>query len=132
MNIKKIKPMFTSILVTKDIYTTDVKEGGLITRTSGTVKEYQKVIAVGESVRGIKVGDLVHIDPKKYAVKKYKEDSVKSDLMTNQIIGYDIPQVILEGRNYLLIDSSDVKYIIEDYEEDISSDIIKPKTDIII
>lgn len=118
MNIKKIKPMFTSVLVTKDIYTDDVTEGALITKSSGTVKEYQKVIAIGESCRGIKEGDLVYIDPKRYEVRKYQEDSIKSDLMTNQVIGYNIPQVVIEGKAYLLIDNSDIKYVIEDYDED--------------
>lgn len=118
MNIKKIKPMFTSVLVTKDIYTDDVTEGALITKSSGTVKEYQKVIAIGESCRGIKEGDLVYIDPKRYEVRKYQEDSIKSDLMTNQVIGYNIPQVVIEGKAYLLIDNSDIKYVIEDYDEE--------------
>lgn len=118
MNIKKIKPMFTSVLVTKDVYTVNETEGKLITKVSGTVKEIQKVVAMGDNCRGITVGDLVYIDPSRYAVRKYKEDSIKSDIMTNDIVGYDIPQVTLEGINYMLIDNSDIKYVIEDYEED--------------
>lgn len=133
MNIKKIKPMFTSVLVTKDVYTADVKKGSIITQASGAVKETQKVIAVGDSVRSVKEGDLVYIDPSRYAVHKYKEDSVKADLMTNQIVGYDIPQVEMEGRHYLLIDERDIKYVIEDYDEDApESELIHPNNSIVL
>lgn len=133
MNIKKIRPMFTSLLVTKEVYTADVKKGGLITKASGTVKEDQTVVAIGDSCRGIKVGDMVHIDPKRYAVRKYKENSVKSDLMENQIVGYDIPQILIEGKNYLLIDVSDVKYVIEEWEEDEPDNgLIHPDNSIIL
>jgi len=133
MNIKKIKPLFSQVLVTKDVYTADETTGSLITKASGTVKEDQRVIAVGEFVKCVKEGDLVHIDPRRYAVKKYQEDSVKADLMTNQTIGYDIPQVMIDGRNYLLIEDRDIKYVIEEFEEDKpDSGLIRPNTDIIL
>ena len=42
----------------------------IILKTVGSVKEYQKVIAVCSMVRDIKVGDLVAINPSKYIKKK--------------------------------------------------------------
>ena len=65
LKIKKIRPMFTSLITTMDKYEQDVKIGGLIdtTRQQGGLKEYQKVLAVGNSVRDIKVGDVVCVNP---------------------------------------------------------------------
>ena len=72
LKIKKIKPMFNRILVTADKYEKDVKQGGVVVVTAGTLKEYQKVISIGDTVRGIKEGDFVLINPARYAVKKHK------------------------------------------------------------
>ena len=62
IKVKKIKPLFTALITTMDLYEEDSKtKGGLIdsTRQKGTIKEYQKVIAVGDTVKCIKPGDLV-------------------------------------------------------------------------
>ena len=64
IKIKKIKPMFTAILTTMDTYEDDVTCNSIIVKTKGTIKEYQKVVAVGDTVRSVKVGDLVCINPK--------------------------------------------------------------------
>ena len=69
MIIKKIRPMFTSLITTMDTYKVDVmNEFGLIesNKTVGNLKEYQKVIAVGPNVKNIEVGDIVCINPKRY------------------------------------------------------------------
>ena len=73
--------MFTALITTMDLYEVDgVTKGGLIdsTKQKGTVKEYQKVVAVGDSVRGIKVGDLVCIDATRFAVRKHKANTIKT------------------------------------------------------
>ena len=75
MILKKIKPLFTSVVTTMDKYEDDVIVNGLVNQTAGTLKEYQKVIAIGSSVRDIKVGDLVSINPSRYAVRKYEDGS---------------------------------------------------------
>ena len=68
--IKKLKPMFTSIVTTMDKYDDDILVDGLIdgTRKKGTIKEYQRVLAVGTVVQGIKEGDLVCINPQRYGI----------------------------------------------------------------
>lgn len=120
MKIKKIKPMFTKILVTMEKYGADEMVGSIIdaNKMQGTTKEIQKVISVGGSVREIAEGDYVKIDPKKYAVHKYAENSVKKDLLNDEIIGYKIPQVEVDGHTYMLLDSQDVEYVITEFEED--------------
>ena len=83
MNIKKIKPLFTAVVVTSNIYPRDYKERGLISPKANKLKEYQTVVAVGDSCRGVEEGDLVCIDLSSYAQWKYKKNSVKSDGRTS-------------------------------------------------
>ena len=136
--IKKIQPMYTKILTTMCKYEEDeLTAGGLIdsTKTQGTLKEYQTVIAVGNSVRNVKVGDLVCINPDRYAVKKHEAGSLKDGVITdNPVIKYNFNIMDLEGVPHLLLDENDVSFIITDYEEvkEQKSDLYVPKTQIIM
>ena len=62
MNIKKIKPLFTAVVVTAKVYPADYKEGSILSPKAGKLMEYQEVIAIGDSCRSIEVGNLVCID----------------------------------------------------------------------
>lgn len=121
LKVKKIKPMFTSLITTMNKYESDVLlAGGLIdtTRREGSLKEYQTVLAVGDSVRNIKVGDLVWINPTRFAVKKHKEGSLKDGIITdNPVISYNFDVVEMDGKQCLLLQDRDIEFIIEDYEE---------------
>lgn len=129
MKINKIKPLFNRILVTADKYEDDIIENGIIRTTKGTLKEYQKVLAVGSTVRDIKVGDLVLINPIRYAVKKHREGSLKDGVITdNPVVSYNFNLVEVSNKVNILLYDSDIDYIIEAYEEDKPSMIIKPKT----
>lgn len=136
--IKKIQPMYTKILTTMCKYEEDeMTAGGLIdsTKTQGTLKEYQTVVAVGNSVRNVKVGDLVCINPERYAVKKHEAGSLKDGVITdNPVIKYNFNIMELEGVPHLLLDENDVSFIITDYEEvkEQKSDLYVPKTQIIM
>lgn len=136
--IKKIQPMYTKILTTMCKYEEDeMTASGLIdsTKTQGTLKEYQTVIAVGNSVRNVKVGDLVCINPDRYAVKKHEAGSLKDGVITdNPVIKYNFNIMELEGVPHLLLDENDVSFIITDYEEvkEQKSDLYVPKTQIIM
>lgn len=136
--IKKIQPMYTKILTTMCKYEEDeLTAGGLIdsTKTQGTLKEYQTVIAVGNSVRNVKVGDLVCINPERYAVKKHEAGSLKDGVITdNPVIKYNFNIMELEGVPHLLLDENDVSFIITDYEEvkEQKSDLYVPKTSLIV
>ena len=60
--IKKVKPLFNMLITTCNKYDSEQKIVGtelIDTTKADTVKEYQTVIAVGPSVRGIEVGDIV-------------------------------------------------------------------------
>ena len=136
MNIKKIKPLFTAVVVTAKVYPADYKEGSILSPKAGKLMEYQEVIAVGDSCRGIEVGNLVCIDLLNYADWKYKKNSIKSDMeeLTNEIIGYHVPQITIDGKKCLYLDIRDIKYIVEEYDdkENEESLLITPNKGIII
>ena len=136
MNIKKIKPLFTAVVVTAKVYPADYKEGSILSPKAGKLMEYQEVIAVGDSCRGIEVGNLACIDLSNYADWKYKKNSIKSDMeeLTNEIIGYHVPQITINGKKCLYLDIRDIKYIVEEYDdkENEESLLITPDKGIII
>lgn len=122
LKIKKIKPMFTALITTMDMYTESdaVGAGGIIdtSKTKMGVKEYQKVVAVGDSVRGIKVGDLVCINPSRFGVKQHQAGSLKDGVVTdNPIMKYNFDVVEMNDTQYLLLQDRDIEFIIEEYEE---------------
>ena len=136
MNIKKIKPLFTAVVVTAKVYPADYKEGSILSPKAGKLMEYQEVIAVGDSCRGIEVGNLVCIDLSNYADWKYKKNSIKSDMeeLTNEIIGYHVPQITIDGKKCLYLDIRDIKYIVEEYDDKENEEplLITPDKGIII
>ena len=136
MNLKKIKPLFTAVVVTAKVYPADYTEGSILSPKAGKLMEYQEVIAVGDSCRCIKVGNLVCIDLSNYADWKYKKNSIKSDMeeLTNEIIGYHVPQITIDGKKCLYLDIRDIKYIVEEYDdkENEESLLITPDKGIII
>ena len=136
MNIKKIKPLFTAVVVTANVYSRDYKEHNIISPKANKLKEYQKVVAVGDSCRGIEEGDLVCIDLSSYAQWKYKKNSVKSDIeeLHNEIVGYNVPQIKIDGQDCMYLDVRDIKYIVQDYDdkENEEQTIITPSKSIIL
>ena len=125
--------MFTSLITTMDKYEQDVMVGGLIdvNKREGSLKEYQRVLSVGNSVRDIKVGDLVWINPSRFGVKKHQEGSLKDGIVTdNPVVTYNFDVVEMDGKQCLLLQDRDIDFIIEDYEEvpdTATSTIIQPE-----
>lgn len=120
LNIKKVKPMFTTIVTTMDKYEQDELIGGIIdnTKQQGTLKEYQRVIAIGNAVRDIKVGDLVSINPSRFAVKKHREGSLKDGIITdNPVVAFNFDTINIDGNTCLVLQDRDIEFIIEEFEE---------------
>lgn len=118
--LKKIKPMFTALVTTMDTYTDSelMLPGGLIdtSKKRTQVKEFQTVIAIGNTVRDIRVGDVVCIDPSRYAVMKHKEGSLKDGIITdNPVMTYRFDVINLDGKDCLLLQNNDIKYIVKEY-----------------
>ena len=137
LNIIKIRPMANYLVTTKDEYTEeDVKKGGLMIKTVGSLKEYQKVVAVGPMVRGIQVGDLVCINPKRYAQYKHKPGSLKDGVITdNPVVSYNFNVIELDHVSHLLLTDQDIDFVIEEWndeKEPEKSNIIVPERKIIV
>lgn len=135
IKVKKIKPMFTALITTMDCYNEDAEtSGGILdpTKRKGTIKEYQKVVATGSQVRDIKVGDMVCIDATRFAVRKHKDNSIKTDIEgSNPVLEYRFDIVEMDNTPYLLLQDRDIQFIIEDYEiveNPKESSIIQPPT----
>lgn len=119
LKIKKIKPMFNNIVTTADKYDEDYRTGGIIdpSKSRGSLKEYQTVVAVGNMVKDIKPGDTVMIDPKRYAVMKHQAGSLKDGVITdNPVIGYNFNTVMINDVMHLILVDADVRYVFEGEE----------------
>ena len=134
LKIKTIKPMFDSLVTTMNKYEEDGYENGVIVKQAGVLKEYQKVIAVGPAVRNIEVGDMVMINPIRYAKMKHKEGSLKNGVITdNPVIGYEFKTVTINDEECLYLQSQDIMYSFEgeEVEDKKDSNIIIPDNKII-
>ena len=137
LKINSIKPMFNKIVTTCDVYQMGKTEGGIIIKTDGTIKEYQRVEAVGNTVTSVKVGDIVMINPKRYLVARHndKPDSVKNVNGDEVTFSVDFPILEYGGKKHLLIYDQDIDYIIDGEEvedEQTKSSLILPNNKIIV
>ena len=138
LRIKKVKPLFNMIITTMDLYEEDQLVNGIIdaTKQSGTLKEYQRVIAVGDTVRNIHEGDLVNINPKRYAQVKHKKGSLNDGIVQdNPVVSYNFNMIEVDGKQLLVLYDQDINFIIEDSEEvedPTPSALIHPNNNIII
>lgn len=139
INIKKIKLLNNHILTTADRYTDAEAAGSTIVdvhKLNNSIKEFQKVIAVGPMVRTISAGDMIMINPTRYAKRQYKEGSLKDGVLNhNAVISIEFPTIELDHKEYLYIYDGDVEFVVEDYEEEKDapkSTIIVPKKSIIV
>ena len=119
--IKHVKPMFTTVITTAVRYVGDqINDTGLILSTDrlkGTMNPIQTVYAVGNTVTGIKPGDVVFINFKRYAQAQHLpgkiEDNIQSD---NLSVKYSLPYIEIDGVQYLKIQNTDIEYIIDDFD----------------
>ena len=138
LHIKKIKPMFTSIVTSAEKFSEDQYDGSLIVAKKGDMKTYQKVIAIGSMVRDINIGDTVMINVHNFAVKRYSKDSVHNDMDDNPTIKYIFNYVNIdnekgESQECLLINDRDVLYVFEGEEKnDAIIGVNKKKTKLIV
>jgi hypothetical protein len=113
--------MFTALITTMDKYIDDhVTKAGIIdgTKMAGAIKEYQTVIAIGDSVRNVAVGELVCVDPKRFGVKKHKKGSLQDGVIEdNVVLGYEFDTIIINNKEHLLLQDRDISYVVEEYEE---------------
>ena len=117
----KIRPMFTSLVTTMDVYSSEeqlIDGTNLIDgrKTKYTVKEFQKVLAVGPQVRDIKVGDFVCIDPKRFGKVVHNEGSLQeATVKDNPVIEYLFDIIELNGSPCLYLQDRDIRYVVEEW-----------------
>ena len=121
LSLKKVTPMFTGVIVTCDRYTVEetTTDGIEDVSMTGRIKEVQTVVSPSEQCvnRGIKVGDLVALTYEKYkkVEKTSNNDFGISDIVKSKTY-YEMPVMVLDGREHMLIDVSDIELKIDDYE----------------
>lgn len=129
IKVKKIKPLYTMVITTMDTYEKDNVYNGIVYNAKGDTKEYQKVIAVGDTVRCVKEGDYVHINPSRYATYDQDVNSMKP----RAVKGFNIPTIIIGGKKYFKLQEADIDFVAEDWEEveDKINVVITPAQDIV-
>ncbi len=136
LEITKVKPLFTSIVTTADRFEKDIIDGGLIMAKKGDLKLWQRVVAIGSSVRDIEVGDMVMINADHYALKRYDKNSLQNDLDNNPTIKYAFNFITIYDGNtpkeYLLLNDRDILYAFEGKETEGASSIILPSNKVIV
>lgn len=66
----------------------------------------------------MKEGDVVFINPRRYAMMKHKEGSLKDGVITdNPVISYNIPTVEIDDVTHLFLNEQDIQYVVEEFEE---------------
>lgn len=120
LNIIKINPLDDQLITTMCKYEEDVLVGGGLidsTKQKGALKEWQTIMSVGPLVRGLKVGDKVMVNPKRFAVMKHQKGSLKDGVVTdNPVVGYQFDVVTINGQDCLLLRQGDILYSFEGEE----------------
>lgn len=119
--VKKIRPMFTDVYTTAEMLEErDMKVGSLIdvSKANKTIKEFQRVIAVGPHVNGINVGDLVCVNPTRFGKPYQKKNSIGAATEEYEtMISYQFDFIEIDGQPILKLQDRDVSYVVEEYEE---------------
>ena len=120
---RKIRPTPNHIVTTMDKYEEDDSKLVLdVKELAGTVKDTQKVVAIGPLVRDIKVGDYVRICPDRYIKVKH---SLAEELNEKEMqVSINFPIVDLEDGRYLFLYESDVDYVIEEFAPETTEKVL--------
>lgn len=114
--------MFTKIVTTMETYEIKVVDQTNIISSQEAkqaVKEIQRVISVGDSVRGIKPGDYVLISEDRYAVRKHAPGSIADQTVKyNPVKAVNWPTITLDGVEHLLLEDRDVLLVVDEFEEE--------------
>ena len=94
-------------------------ENGILVRQNGKTKEWQRVVAVGPTVKTCKPGDMVMIDPSRYAKMKHQEGSLKDGVVAdNMAVAYNIPIITIDDAEYMYLYDTDVQFIMDEFTEE--------------
>lgn len=129
IKVKAIRPKFDTVVTTADVYENNEVINGIEVPMKGTVKDIQKVIAIGPSVKDVNVGETVKIDLTRFkhmnhtmVGKDPKDGGNPGDMTDKSQIVCDVPSEVVNGQTVFLLSERDISYVVLDYEE-VSSDI---------
>lgn len=136
LHIHKVHPLFTSIITTADSFDEDYTQNGIIIAKAGDIKPWQKVLAIGDSVRGISIGDMVMVKLENYIVRKYDKNSLQNDMDNNPKVRLQMNYVNMDDKDgnpveCFLLNDRDILYTFEG-EEVKEQKIIMPKQKLIV
>lgn len=124
--IKKVHPLFTGVIVTANTYQGETTTAnGLIidtTRMEGQLNNYQYVVAVGTTVKDIEAGDIVKCNFKRYAMANHTPgnlDAANNKQLDNMSYTYEIPMVVIDGKEHLLLQVNDLEYYMKPDEVEV-------------
>jgi len=155
LKVTKIHPCMDHIVTTAEIYTEQevTSAGGVIDGgRRDTLKEYQKVLEIGPFVKGLKVGDIVRINPSRYVQILHKQgkmlkDADKKTITDDMHAAVDIPREVLytkgedgaeTSQTVLILFESDIMCVVEGEEyipktiTETTRGLYKPGSNIII
>lgn len=123
--------LFDSVMTTADKYEKDERTAnGMILDLKDTLKEVQRVIAVGPLVKGVKEGDMVKLDLTRYnrmrheQVQKSREERFSEYDTTDQAtIVCDIPNETVDDKTVLMLHERDIAFIVDEYDDKAPVDI---------
>lgn len=117
--------MFTGVITTAITYKGEVTtSGGIILDTrkmDGSLNPYQTIVSVGSTTRGLKDGDVVKINFKRYMKTKHLPgalDEAENKITDNMSWSIEVPMIVINDVEHLLIQDSDIEYVVEEYEVD--------------
>lgn len=108
LKVKSIRPLMTMVVTTANKVKSKILKG------TGEYDTVQKVLYIGDTVRGIEVGDLVSINPIRYANFYQDPNSVKAN---GSIKSFDIPTITINGEKLFKLQQADIEYVITEYED---------------
>lgn len=113
----EIRPKANEIVITANLISVVNTDSKVIDKDEQQLffDEYQTVLRVGPVVRDVNVGDIVCVNPARFAKYQEQKSRVKAavDGYEKVLIGYDFPIVEISTGNVMLINESDVKYIVD-------------------
>ena len=129
--LKKIRPLWNTVITTMEVYEEDSYINGVldVTKAKGSLKEYQTVVAVGDLVKNIKVGDFVCIDPTRYMIPVHKDKSLRNNIIGDDVTaGYRFNTIRIDNKECLKLFDQDIMFIIEESEDvDTGPAIVAPE-----
>jgi hypothetical protein len=114
----KIRPRANEIVISANFIIAANEDKKVIDKDQQMIyfDEFQTVLRVGSVVRDINVGDVICVNPKRFAKYQEQKSRVRAAVEGYEkvLIGYDFPIISTSFGDVMLITDGDVKYIIED------------------